>query len=176
MSLSPNGDTLATTHVDSLGIMLWANRSLYSAIDLQPLPVNFDPMDLPLATAELSEATAEPDAADEAQTAFVSPDQIGNCISMSGLPQARWAVLADLATIKERNKPLQPPKAPVQAPFFLPAATAIVPFGSVAESKSMEKRKSHVGVLGSMSSPFAEAVVSCAIRCSFYSHLPCHVL
>ena len=37
VSMSPTGDFLATTHVGSLGIFLWANRSLFGAVSLTPL-------------------------------------------------------------------------------------------------------------------------------------------
>ena len=35
-------------------------------------------------------------------------------IAYSGLPPSRWANLADLALIKERNKPTEPVKKPKQ--------------------------------------------------------------
>jgi U3 small nucleolar RNA-associated protein 21 len=97
MTLSPSGDMLATTHVDSLGIMLWANRSLYAAVDLRPLPPGFDPLDLPLATALGGgiEAQIEP-----APEEFESPRQIEDCITLSGLAQAKWAVLPHLAVVR----------------------------------------------------------------------------
>lgn len=46
--------------------------------------------------------------------------QSGDLYSFSGLPPARWANLAELEAIKARNKPIEPPKKPKHAPFFLP--------------------------------------------------------
>lgn len=44
-------------------------------------------------------------------------------VTTSLLPRAQWASLADLAAIRERSKPVQPPRKPAQAPFFLPTAS-----------------------------------------------------
>ena len=38
----------------------------------------------------------------------------------SALPRARWAVLPHLDALAARNRPLEPPKKPEAAPFFLP--------------------------------------------------------
>lgn len=35
------------------------------------------------------------------------------------MPRTRWQTLLNLDTIKERNKPVEPPKAPEKTPFFL---------------------------------------------------------
>jgi len=40
-------------------------------------------------------------------------------ITLSSVPRAKWTSLADLETIKRRNRPKEPPKKPEQAPFFL---------------------------------------------------------
>jgi len=40
-------------------------------------------------------------------------------VTTSGLPRARWLGLVDLAAVRARNKPIDPPKKPAQAPFFL---------------------------------------------------------
>ena len=50
-----------------------------------------------------------------------NPKQRGSgLITMAALPKAYWFTLFNLETIKERNKPIEPPTAPPLAPFFLP--------------------------------------------------------
>lgn len=41
-------------------------------------------------------------------------------ITLSNAPRALWHSLFNLELIKKRNKPMEPPKAPEKAPFFLP--------------------------------------------------------
>ena len=155
LALSPAGDTLATTHVNTLGLVLWTNRSLFAAAELRPLPHGVDVLDLPIATAEggvdggvyLDEVEAVIKAAEEEgggkngefQKDFVSPPQMGECITLSGLPRARWTVLPSLAIIRERNKPIQPPSAPAAAPFFLPAPSSARDTPSKAEAVSADE-------------------------------------
>ena len=40
-------------------------------------------------------------------------------LTLSTMPRTRWQTLLNLDTIKERNKPVEPPKAPEKTPFFL---------------------------------------------------------
>lgn len=42
-------------------------------------------------------------------------------VTLSTMPRTRWQTLLNLDTIRERNKPAEPVKAPEQAPFFLPS-------------------------------------------------------
>lgn len=49
-------------------------------------------------------------------TAPVAPDMI----TLSMLPRSQWLNLVHIDTIKTRNKPIEPPKKPEAAPFFLP--------------------------------------------------------
>lgn len=37
MSFSANGEFLATTHVDNLGVFLWVNRGLYADVKIKPI-------------------------------------------------------------------------------------------------------------------------------------------
>ena len=41
-------------------------------------------------------------------------------VTLSMLPRSQWLNLVHLDTIKTRNKPIEPPKKPEAAPFFLP--------------------------------------------------------
>ncbi len=43
LTISPQSDFLATSHIGDLGIYLWTNVSLYKHISLKPLPEDFVP-------------------------------------------------------------------------------------------------------------------------------------
>jgi U3 small nucleolar RNA-associated protein 21 len=45
--------------------------------------------------------------------------------TLSSLPKAQWQTLLHLDTIKARSRPLQPPKKPEAAPFFLPTVPSL---------------------------------------------------
>lgn len=51
--------------------------------------------------------------------------QIPNMITLSLLPRSQWQSLTNLDIIKVRNKPIEPPKKPEQAPFFLPSVPSL---------------------------------------------------
>ena len=42
-----------------------------------------------------------------------------NAITLSSLPRGYWATLFNLEVVKARNRPIEPPKKPEAAPFFL---------------------------------------------------------
>ena len=46
-------------------------------------------------------------------------------ITMSMLPRSQWLGMIHIDSIKTRNKPIEPPKKPEAAPFFLPTATGV---------------------------------------------------
>jgi hypothetical protein len=48
-------------------------------------------------------------------------------ITFSAEPHSRWQAIPNLSLIKERNKPLQPPKKPEAAPFILPTLPGLEP-------------------------------------------------
>eukprot|EP00041_Stephanoeca_diplocostata_P026608 m.720409 g.720409 ORF g.720409 m.720409 type:complete len:924 (-) comp23004_c1_seq1:188-2959(-) len=143
LTLSPTLDFLATSHVGSVGVYLWANRSLYSEVSIKPetatsadtsaddtgtvasLPrtriVNADePSTTGVTSATAAFHHVDEDATHEEPTTQEDYEHTGH-ITLSALPTARWATLSDLAAIKQRNKPIEPPKAPRAAPFFLTA-------------------------------------------------------
>ncbi|CAL1567317.1 unnamed protein product [Knipowitschia caucasica] len=123
VSLSPTGDFLATTHVDSLGVFLWTNRSLCAPVGLRPLPSDFQPTNQTLPCAEQEEEVMS---AEDEET-YVSRDQLGaELVTLSLMPESRWRTLLHLDQIKKRNKPLAPPTAPA-APFFLPTIPGLTP-------------------------------------------------
>jgi hypothetical protein len=57
---------------------------------------------------------------------FVDKKQLEpKLLTLSGLASSKWANLPNLDLIKQRNKPMEPPKKPKSAPFFLPATETL---------------------------------------------------
>ncbi|CAL5330714.1 unnamed protein product [Camellia sinensis] len=112
LSLSPNMDVLATTHVDQNGVYLWQYQ------------------------------------------------QIPDLVTLSLLPKSQWQSLTNLDIIKARNKPIEPPKKPEQAPFFLPSILSLSgeilfkPIESANEEKDraagkLEKKQTRIDLVAS---------------------------
>ncbi|CAK8691483.1 unnamed protein product [Clavelina lepadiformis] len=133
LSLSPTSDLLATTHADDVGIYLWSNKSLYSPVFLNALPNSYHPeevVELPVTLPSTDEEVADVEDKDA-----VEPDQPNDMmnqletdlITLSNMPYSKWANVLKLDVIRQRNKPKEPPKAPVNAPFFLPTSSSLNP-------------------------------------------------
>ncbi|GAA5850196.1 hypothetical protein JCM5353_004683 [Sporobolomyces roseus] len=126
LSFSPSGDFLATTHVDSVGVYLWANRAQFAEVSLLTFVEEESLEDVALPTVQglaaddsLSSLTA-PTRWEDVQP-YTTPDQLSEgLLTLSLMPRSKWATLLNLETIKQRNKPKEAPKAPERAPFFLP--------------------------------------------------------
>ena len=134
LTISPTGEFLATTHVGKVGIHMWSDRSYYQTVhsygvpltepvsldDPVPMTESQDHADALTNTSDtpphnlLDNQSARQQTADE----IVVPKQDG-LVTLSGLPQTHWKTLFHLDLIRERNKPLEPPKKPPTAPFFL---------------------------------------------------------
>ncbi len=139
LALSTTGEFLATSHLGSLGISLWCDKSYFRTVHLgvNP-PITPFPMDEPAAVAEdekrnsidngmpliknsdveiiISEENEEVEAKEKKLKA--NPKMKG-LVTLSGLPAAHWKNLFHLELVKERNKPKEAPKKPPSAPFFL---------------------------------------------------------
>ncbi|TFK42298.1 Utp21-domain-containing protein [Crucibulum laeve] len=149
ISFSPTNDFLATAHVDSVGVFLWANRAQYAEISFQSITDK----DVSEAALPSMQGSAEDDAL-EALTAltvqdtpvdvFSTPPQLdGELITLTLLPRARWQTLLNLEVIQQRNKPKEPPKAPEQAPFFLPTLPGVeTRFAPEVKDKEKDDKKS----------------------------------
>ncbi|KAH8331082.1 hypothetical protein KR067_011308 [Drosophila pandora] len=137
LTMSPNGDFLATAHVNLLGVYLWANKTLFNQVSLRSidpnepapyvgLPTNVcDAMELEDCLQEL-EIDEDADEGELVDAKYETPSQLSEeLITLSGLAASRWQNLLDLELIKQRNKPKAPPKAPKQAPFFLPTVSGL---------------------------------------------------
>lgn len=151
VTFSPLGDFLATTHVASRGIYLWANRNQYLHLPLggidedevfdlqnqQTLPTlrGVDLDSLEEEDAQLRELDA---GEAEFQRTFTSKPQLfagdannsqeeSGLVTLSTMPRSRWMTLLNLDVIKARNKPKEAPKKPEKMPFFLPVGASSVP-------------------------------------------------
>lgn len=133
ISFSPTNDFLATSHVDSVGIHLWANRAQYDEISFQTVDES-DIVDTELpslqgysdegALDELVPLARPPTTVD----VFSAPPQLqGDLVTLTLLPRSRWQTLINLDVIQQRNRPKEPPKAPEKAPFFLPTLPGVEP-------------------------------------------------
>ena len=180
LALSPTGDFLASSHVNDLGIYLWSNRTLYSHVSLRPLPPNHTPSLTELPSSAIVEVDAE-ESEQREEGAFVmdtkgseDPSEENTAplsdglMTLSALPKSRWHNLQNLDVIKQRNKPIEPPKQPKQAPFFLPTLPGIepkfVPAAEDEEIPSTEFGGSKILNLGKLQplSEFQEYLEQCA--------------
>ena len=157
LSFSTTGEFLATAHADSIGINVWSNRSLFANVSSRHVQEDeIAHSSLPSVSGEGGEALleaayqeAEPEeGSDDEGLPTSAMDQLSaGMTTLSLVPRSRWQTLLHLDTIAARNKPIEPPKAPEKAPFFLP---------SLESSKQM--------VLPPVKSPSDELAVSAAER------------
>ncbi|KAF8912114.1 Utp21-domain-containing protein [Gymnopilus junonius] len=131
ISFSPTNDFLATAHVDSVGVFLWANRAQYADVSFQSVAnEKIFEVSLPsvqgVAEDEALEALTALKVSDTPVDVFSTPPQLeGDLITLTLLPRSRWQTLLNLEVIQQRNKPKEPPKAPEKAPFFLPTLPGV---------------------------------------------------
>lgn len=102
---------------------MWFNKTLYTHVSLRQV-IDEDQVieHLPLTGVNYEPLQCVNSKDDDE---YISKDQIENSITMSGLNDARWQSILNLDAIKKRNKPLQPAKTPVAAPFFLPTVESV---------------------------------------------------
>ncbi|KAJ6699672.1 WD REPEAT-CONTAINING PROTEIN 36 [Salix purpurea] len=137
LSLSPNMDVLATTHVDQNGVYLWVNQSMFSGasnIDSYASGKEVVNVKLPsLSSVEGSNVenedtdkpTVNQSISNKVYTFPAFSQQIPDLVTLSLLPKSQWQGLINLDIIKVRNKPIEPPKKPEKAPFFLPSVPSL---------------------------------------------------
>ncbi|RSH91126.1 hypothetical protein EHS25_010302 [Saitozyma podzolica] len=131
LTFSPTGDFLATAHVDSLGVHLWANRAQFADVTLRHIDEDEEVPEVGLPTIlgedeandiEGLEAVGAPEYTD----VYTTPEQLTEgLLTLSLMPRSRWQTLLNLETIRQRNKPKEAPKAPEKAPFFLPTVSGL---------------------------------------------------
>ncbi|XP_043225558.1 WD repeat-containing protein 36-like [Amphibalanus amphitrite] len=162
VTLGPAGRLLATTHVDDTGVYLWANRTLFDYVSLPPLPADYVPSVAPApgsapddgvvltaADGEEEEEEVKVDVEEE----YACPQQLADqLVTLSLLPESRWAHLLNVDAILKRNKPKEAPKAPKSAPFFLPTVSGLetkfdLSDAAAAEGAADSERILHLGAL-----------------------------
>lgn len=148
ISFSPTGDFLATAHVDSVGVYLWANRAQYAEVSFQSIDdedlteVGLPSMHGMDEEEEAVEGLALSALHDTPKDAFVAAPQLeGDLVTLTLLPRSRWQTLLNLEVIQQRNKPKEPPKQPEKAPFFLPTLPGLEPRFAVEQKAKEEKAK-----------------------------------
>jgi len=140
LTFSPTGDFLATAHVDSVGVYLWANKAQFTEVSLRHIDEEsvFD-VAMPSAHGVDDDAGLvgiTPVGQAEHHDIYTTPEQLTEgLLTLSLIPRSRWQTLLNLETIKQRNKPQEAPKAPEQAPFFLPQVQGIESHFDVGGSK-----------------------------------------
>ncbi|OQO10589.1 hypothetical protein B0A48_03887 [Cryoendolithus antarcticus] len=137
IAFSPTGEYLATASSDSMGVDIWTNRTLFTHVPTRHITA------LELAAIVTGEAQAPTSSGENADTIIpidssedmddtddlLAPidydtelDTLSaDLVSLSLIPRSRWQNLLHLDLIRQRNKPIEPPKKPEKAPFFLPS-------------------------------------------------------
>ncbi|KAK2466709.1 hypothetical protein APHAL10511_000967 [Amanita phalloides] len=157
ISFSPTGDFLATAHIDSVGVYLWANRAQFAEVAFHTVSdEDIQEVSLPTMQSITDEDIVAGLSALTTQSALVdvfsTPPQLdGELVTLTLLPRSRWQTLLNLEVIQQRNKPKEPPKAPEKAPFFLPTLPGVEARFSVQpqgehkqETRRLEKATAHV--------------------------------
>lgn len=151
VAISYNDEFIATTHEGVVGIFIWANNSYYSDVlfDKVPtepgkgvsLPSRVVYIDRPTETRPaprvVPDAKPVPVGAEVRLTGAVAQ----GTVELTHGPRSKWATLSQLELIKERNKPVEPPKEPEKAPFFLTTTPGLMPEFVNKEGKEEEKEE-----------------------------------
>ncbi|KAM8828910.1 WD repeat-containing protein 36 [Spinachia spinachia] len=167
VSLSPTGDFLATSHVDSLGVYLWTNKSLCGPVGLRPLPADYQPVEVML-PGVMADDSGQEVTSEDADDNYKSAEQLGaELVTLSLLPESRWKSLLHLDNIKRRNKPVAPPAAPAAAPFFLPTLPGLTPRFTSPPATEQETKSKLLGGLMSHRSQFSSDLESALQSGSF---------
>lgn len=174
LSMSPNMDVLATTHVDQNGVYLWVNQSLFSAstnTENYASGKHVRNVCLPAVSSTQRSEEKQVQNSGESYKSSIKPfvimdHQIPNLVTLSLLPKSQWQSLTNLDIIKVRNKPIEPPKKPEKAPFFLPSVPSLsgeILFEPPASTKetdiSTTKNTNHK--ISELSSHFSQLLQSC---------------
>lgn len=135
LSLSPNMDVLATTHVDQNGVYLWVNQAMFSgvsSVDSYASGKEVVAVNLPFVSSLDGSQHKDSDEPAMNGSDFTQSFQttqfdryIPDLVTLSLLPKSQWQSLINLDIIKARNKPIEPPKKPEMAPFFLPSVPSL---------------------------------------------------
>ncbi|KAK1066546.1 rRNA-processing protein utp21 [Friedmanniomyces endolithicus] len=138
VAFSPTGEYLAIATKDSVGVDVWSNKALFmqvstrhiSAAELAAI-VDANSTQAPTTSGEGGHelVAAGDDDEEDIEDDFLpgldeehNLDQLSSdLLSLSLVPRSQWQNLLHLDLIRARNKPIEPPKKPEKAPFFLPS-------------------------------------------------------
>ncbi|KAA8492447.1 WD repeat-containing protein 36 [Porphyridium purpureum] len=134
IACSPVGDFIATSHVDSLGIVLWVNKRFFNPRIAGSCMYDHGHSDslshLARDPAKLPQSLTH----DEEQALGKVDPLARGLVTLSNVPVTQWSTLANLHLIKERNKPLEAVKKDATAPFFLPTVAGTHPTFELPEN------------------------------------------
>ena len=132
LSFSSTGEYLATAHAGSIGINIWNNTTLFRQVPSRQIDGDRGILDLTdsaifddvnvLTLEDAVEDDLQPPVRQSAEVEQLNDD----LLTLSLVPKSRWQSLLHLDDIRARNKPIEPPKKPQKAPFFLPSALSIM--------------------------------------------------
>lgn len=131
VAVCPNGEFLASTHVNSLSIRLWVNCERFGGkqADLKSWLHSFDGVidfDDDDQTVAEDESWHETEKTEKEKTGGNSDVMLSDDIlTLSCRPSNVWTVLTHLKEIQERNKPVEPVQKGKNAPFFLPTVKGV---------------------------------------------------
>ncbi|XP_047321422.1 U3 small nucleolar RNA-associated protein 21 homolog [Impatiens glandulifera] len=134
LSLSPNMDILATSHVDQNGVYLWANQAMYSGMgNVESFGSGKEIASIKMPSVSSTKGGSQDDTemsidskiAENSDVPELVHRRIPDLVTLSMLPKSQWQSLINLDIIKARNKPIEPPKKPEKAPFFLPSIPSL---------------------------------------------------
>lgn len=143
VSVAPGGEYIATTHVNNLGIALWTDRSKFGAVpangrtrSLSRRAIDNEEEVLVPGSYAVEESEDGASTADEEEETDTGTENEGktedgprplslSLATLSGKPSTHWTTLSNLDAIKKRNKPIEAPKKPASAPFFLPTVKGL---------------------------------------------------
>ncbi|CAK3915396.1 U3 small nucleolar RNA-associated 21 [Lecanosticta acicola] len=169
LAFSPTGEYLATATADSVGVDIWTNRSIFTHVPTRHISqkdllqtIHSDEAQAPTASGEggqnLIAETAEDESEEDAELGALDIPQAEveqlseHLLSLSLVPRSRWQNLLHLDMIRQRNKPIEAPKKPEKAPFFLPSlqdrqAQQTLPSTDTATNTAAELEKERTRVL-----------------------------
>ncbi|KAK4542568.1 hypothetical protein LTR36_006616 [Oleoguttula mirabilis] len=166
LAFSPTGEFLATATTDSVGVDVWSNRSLFTRVSTRH--IGSDEL-VAIVSGESQAPTASGEGAQQLITADDAEDEddgdeglleglddgptvdqlSSDLLSLSLVPRSRWQNLLHLDLIRQRNKPIEPPKKPEKAPFFLPSlqdrqGAQAAPSQDMVSAAELEKERTRV--------------------------------
>ena len=160
LAFSNTGEFLATALEDSVGVHIWTNRTMFTHVPTRPIDASeIAEIEAPTASGEGGQTVIgaaldgdENEATQDAQDMEAPPasvDQLSADITtLSLVPKTRWQTLANLELIRERNKPVEAPKAPEKAPFFLPSMSLLGPGKDDAAAAGYKADHTSSAILG----------------------------